>query len=110
MLIVEQVFIELHRNSSQQQQACGCDVESKVGQFNQAVIPQRFKQLEFQPQWTVRRGVEELYDAYRKHHLTLEDFNGSRLMRIKHIQNLQSAGLLDEALRWTEQARQSSPA
>lgn len=60
---------------------------------------------EFQPQWNVRRGVEELYDAYQKYHLTLEDFNGSRLMRIKHIKNLQGAGLLDQTLRWTQSAK-----
>ena len=28
----------------------------------------------FEPQWTVRRGVEELYDAYREHGQTLDDW------------------------------------
>jgi len=55
---------------------------------------------EFQPQWDVRRGVEELYEAYRREDLTLEDFNGSKFLRIKHIKELQGQGRLDDSLRW----------
>ena len=54
----------------------------------------------FAPQWTVRRGAEELRDAYRRNGLTLEDFNGSQFMRIRHILELQRSGVLDDALRW----------
>jgi hypothetical protein len=55
---------------------------------------------EFQPQWTVRRGAEQLYAAYRAHDLTREEFLGSKFLRIKRIQELQRAGRLDESLRW----------
>jgi nucleoside-diphosphate-sugar epimerase len=55
---------------------------------------------EFRPQWTVRRGVEQLYAAYRRHGLTAEDFVGARFLRIKRIKQLQGEGLLDDALRW----------
>lgn len=55
---------------------------------------------EFQPQWTVRRGIEELYAAYKRYDLTLEEFLGTRYVRIKHIRKLQSQGRLDETLRW----------
>jgi hypothetical protein len=51
----------------------------------------------------VRDGVRELYEAYRRHGLTYEEFagDGSRYLRIKHIQRLQAAGRLDVNLRWT---------
>jgi len=55
---------------------------------------------EFRPQWTVRRGVEQLYDAYRRHGLTASDFTGTKYLRIKRIKQLQSEGRLDESLRW----------
>ena len=55
---------------------------------------------EFQPQWTVRQGVEELYEAYRRHGLTLEEFESARYLRIKHVRQLQEDGRLDAELRW----------
>jgi nucleoside-diphosphate-sugar epimerase len=55
----------------------------------------------FQPQWTVRRGVEELYAAYLEAGLTEDDLTGSRLQRIKHIKAQQEIGLVDEQLRVT---------
>ena len=33
----------------------------------------------FKPQWTARRGVEELYESYRRVGLTLEEFEGGAL-------------------------------
>ncbi len=56
---------------------------------------------EFQPRWTVRKGVQQLYAAYQEHGLTFEEFTGSRYIRIKHIKKLQSEHRLDGALRWT---------
>jgi len=54
----------------------------------------------FKPQWTARRGVEELYAAYRQVGLTLEEFEGERYKRIAHVKQLVSDGQLDEELRW----------
>jgi nucleoside-diphosphate-sugar epimerase len=54
---------------------------------------------EFQPQWTVRRSVEELYAAYREGGLELDDFLSRRFMRIKHVKELQAEGVLDDGLR-----------
>lgn len=54
----------------------------------------------FQPQWTVRRGIEQLYEAYARHGLTYEQFTGPSYLRIKHVQELQEAGRLDDQLRW----------
>ena len=54
----------------------------------------------FKPQWTARRGVEQLYEVYKRVGLTLEEFEGERFMRIAHVKKLVKDGLLDEDLRW----------
>jgi nucleoside-diphosphate-sugar epimerase len=58
----------------------------------------------FQPRWTVRQGVEELYEAYRRHGLTAEEFRGGRYLRIQRIRALQEEGRIDGALRWVAAA------
>ena len=55
---------------------------------------------EFQPRWTVRSGVEQLYEAYARHGLTTEEFLGPRFLRINRVRALQEAGMLDDDLRW----------
>jgi nucleoside-diphosphate-sugar epimerase len=55
---------------------------------------------EFKPQWTARRGVEELYEAYSRVGLTLEEFEGPKYKRIAHVKNLIKEGQLTESLRW----------
>lgn len=55
---------------------------------------------EFHPRWDARRGAEELFQAYRKVGLTMEEFEGPRYQRIAHIKYLLSEGWLDESLRW----------
>jgi nucleoside-diphosphate-sugar epimerase len=57
----------------------------------------------FQPTWTVRAGVEELYAVFRDEGLTLDDLEGERLMRIRTIQRLQGQGRLGTDLRWLGQ-------
>ena len=54
----------------------------------------------FKPQWTARRGVEELYESYKAVGLTLEEFEGERYKRIAHVKQLVANGLLDDELRW----------
>ena len=58
---------------------------------------------EFKPQWTARRGVEELYQEYKKTGLTLEEFEGEKFMRIAHLKWLMKTGLLNEDYRWIKQ-------
>ena len=57
----------------------------------------------FRPQWTVRDGARELYEAYRRSDLKLEDFEGPKYRRIDSLRGLLSGGRLDESLRWTDQ-------
>jgi hypothetical protein len=58
---------------------------------------------EYQPQWTVRAGVEELRDAYLRYRTTREDFLGPRYLRIGQIKLLQEQGRLGSDLRWIAQ-------
>jgi nucleoside-diphosphate-sugar epimerase len=56
----------------------------------------------FKPQWTVRRGVEQLYENFCNNGLSQEDFEGQRFKRIAHIKALIESGLLSTDLRWTK--------
>jgi nucleoside-diphosphate-sugar epimerase len=56
----------------------------------------------FAPRWTARQGAQQLYDAYRRIGLRLEDFEGPRYRRIDHIKLLLKTGCLDSTLRWKE--------
>ena len=61
----------------------------------------------FKPQWTARRGVEQLYESFCQVGLKLEDFEGARFMRIAHVKKLIDDGKLDCSLRW-QQAQTAS--
>lgn len=54
----------------------------------------------FQPRWTVRTGIEQLYQAYQDHGLTAELFESPRFLRIFHIQSLIEKGQLDDNFHW----------
>jgi nucleoside-diphosphate-sugar epimerase len=55
---------------------------------------------EFRPKWTVRQGVEELYDAYRRNGLGLDDLQGPRYNRLATIRHHLDTNTLDDSLRW----------
>ena len=59
---------------------------------------------EFKPTWNARRGAQELYAAYKKVGLRLEDFEGPKYKRIDHIKSLLNAGRLNPDLRWRQAA------
>lgn len=63
---------------------------------------------EFKPQWDARKGAEQLYDAYRKSSLTLEEFEGPRYQRIAHINKLLAEGILDAQLRHSQHRLQAA--
>jgi nucleoside-diphosphate-sugar epimerase len=56
----------------------------------------------FRPRWTVRAGVEELVEAYRRHRLTGPASWGPRFQRLKAIEALRADGRLDADLRWRD--------
>jgi hypothetical protein len=51
----------------------------------------------FRTEWTVRKGAEELYQAFVQHGLTEEQFDG--YTRLKRIQQWLAEGQLDDSLR-----------
>ena len=55
---------------------------------------------EFEPQWNARLGAQELYEAYQKVGIEVDDFEGPRYKRIAHLKQLLSSGRIDENLRW----------
>ncbi|MBI4879391.1 MAG: SDR family oxidoreductase [Planctomycetes bacterium] len=64
---------------------------------------------EYRPRWTVRAGIEELRDAYRRHGLDSAAFLGPGFLRIKQIVKQQREGLLDANLRRTGNAARPAP-
>ncbi len=55
---------------------------------------------EWKPRWTVPLGIKELFEAYKAHGLSLEEFARARYLRIKLVRSLQEQGDLDVNLRW----------
>jgi nucleoside-diphosphate-sugar epimerase len=65
---------------------------------------------EFKPQWTARRGAQELYESYKSQGIALDDFEGPRFKRIAHIKKLMDSGQIDTLLRWsTSESQNQTP-
>lgn len=56
----------------------------------------------FKPEWNVQKGAKELYDAYKKVGLNVEDFEGPKYRRISNLEYSVKSGILDENLRRVE--------
>ncbi len=54
---------------------------------------------EFKPKWNARLGAKQLYDAFKKIGVTVDEFEGPRYRRITHLENSLAAGVLDKTLR-----------
>jgi len=64
---------------------------------------------EFEPRWSVRQGIQELLDAYRKCGLTTEEFLSSRYLRIKRVMELMADGDVDATLRRVARPLRATP-
>jgi nucleoside-diphosphate-sugar epimerase len=53
----------------------------------------------YKPRWTLRQGIEELYEAYKRANLTKEVFLGPRYYRLRTVKGLQERGVIDANLR-----------
>jgi hypothetical protein len=62
----------------------------------------------FRPQWTARKGTQELHEAYRQVGLTAEEVESGRYIRMAHIQRLLNAGRIDTSLRWSSKPREAA--
>lgn len=50
--------------------------------------------------WNARRGVQHIYESYRRHGLQKDEYEGPQYKRISQLKYLLSTGQLDENLRW----------
>lgn len=55
----------------------------------------------FTPQWTAKKGAQELYEAYKDAGLQAEDIQ-KRYIRLVQIQKLLDSGKIDASLRWRQ--------
>lgn len=93
----------------------GCDLEFNTDdhQADQRTYIADFTKIEntltgFRPKWTVEAGAQQLYQAYQQANLSLEEFTGSRYIRLKRIDELLKSGRLNSSLRWQPASVQSS--
>jgi nucleoside-diphosphate-sugar epimerase len=54
----------------------------------------------FEPQWNIRRGAEELYNAFREYGLTSEDLDGTKYKRVDTLKQLMDTEHVGADLRW----------
>jgi nucleoside-diphosphate-sugar epimerase len=80
--------------------APGAGPDKRSYRVSFAKLQQAFPELH--PRWTVRASVEQMFAAYREHGLRIEDFVGSRFMRIARLKELAAEGRLDTELRWRD--------
>lgn len=59
---------------------------------------------EFRPAWNLERGAREIYEAFVRHGLTKEEFEGRHLVRLEQLRHLMGTGAVDADLRWTGEA------
>jgi len=55
----------------------------------------------YRPEWTLLRGIEQLFEGYSGGAMTPERFTGPSYHRLRTIQQLLDREALDDALRWT---------
>lgn len=53
----------------------------------------------YKPSWHLRKGIEELYHAYKNGALTKEEFLGPKYYRLRTVKGLQERQILDTNLR-----------
>lgn len=58
------------------------------------------RQLDYKPQWTAQRGIEQLYQSFVRYGLDVNDFEGPKYKRIMHVNDLVRQGRLGADFRW----------
>jgi len=56
---------------------------------------------EFKPTWNLRKGIEEIYQAYKNFGLIQEDLQSAKFFRVRWIKHLMEQNKLDRNLKWT---------
>jgi nucleoside-diphosphate-sugar epimerase len=84
----------------------GCEVEythehgaeSRTYKVNFDKITNRLKG--YSPKWDVEKGVRQLYQAFRDHGLTYEEFTGHKYIRLNQLKRLSQQKAIDDKLFW----------
>jgi len=87
----------------------GCEVEytyehgsdSRTYRVNFDKISTRLKEY-YKPLWDIEKGVRQIYEAYKSHGLTLEEFTGNKYIRLNQLQVLVDNKTIDESLFWRD--------
>jgi nucleoside-diphosphate-sugar epimerase len=58
---------------------------------------------DFKPAWNARLGARELYAAFQRAKIKLEDFDGRKFTRLKQLMHLLTTERLDNNLRWRQE-------
>jgi nucleoside-diphosphate-sugar epimerase len=88
--------------------AAGAGPDKRCYRVDCAKLATTFPELTMR--WTVRRGIEQLYQAFKENGLAHEDLTGSRYQRIAHVRSLIDAGRLDPDLRWRQRVEPAGAA
>ncbi len=56
---------------------------------------------DFKPKWTLKEGIKEVYEAYKKYQMTDEKFNSKAFIRLKELQHLMSTKQINDQLFWS---------
>ncbi len=56
----------------------------------------------FKPAWNVKKGVEHLFEDYKRYGLDFTVFQGEKYIRLKHLNMLQNQGKLDNKFYWVK--------
>lgn len=54
----------------------------------------------FEPKWKIKKGVIELYEAFKKWGLTYDEFMSRKYTRLKQLKHLMENSKIDEKLCW----------
>lgn len=73
--------------------------DSRTYKVNFHKISTRLKGF-FSPKWDIEKGVRQLYQAYKAHGLTYEEFIGNRYIRLNQLKSLVEQQRLDDNLFW----------
>ncbi len=56
---------------------------------------------DFKPEWNLKKGIIDLLECYKKHNLTLEDFNSDKYFRIRTVKSLIDSSMINKDLELT---------
>lgn len=83
---------------------CKAEIQNKMGSdertYRVDFTKIKTRLPEFRPKWDVRKGIEEIYNAYKKFDLTVQDFESAKYFRLRWIRHLLENKMLDNNLRW----------